>query len=219
MPKTRTKAQQTARTQQLKQLEREYTEYRNKANRRMRSLERLSEQPGYKPVLQYAYRRAVYDINALGTEGQRFPTFKQITAEKTNIWTITAYLNTARTFIQSPSSTKTGIDRIYKKRAETTNRKYKTDFTMDDVAAFYESALWKKLNSIHGSKVAMKIVAKVQKNADDIIDEANEARRRHDKIEFESLKNVDGLNLMSGMKVGEKKVIENLAKIYAGREP
>lgn len=97
----------------------EYKEYKalqRKADLRLTNLEKLSRQTDYKAVKQYAYRVAEHDIKILGGKAR----FKNVPI--TNKKDLRRAMQSVEDFLSSPTSTKTGIDRVYKKRAREINK-------------------------------------------------------------------------------------------------
>lgn len=210
-----------ARTAEIKRLQQEYEKLAKTANRRMYRLEKLAEKPGNDVVLGYAYKNAYYDIQGLpGGEGRRrFPMdITRFSAKETNIRDLRQAIVSVQNFLAKPSSTARGMKKVYTARAKTINKKYGTDFDMHSLAAFFESSYWDKMKTKYGSKTAFKAVAKIQKSGKQIVDEIQDARDRHKKIEISSLKDIDGYDMTKNLSAHDKKVIENLAKMYATRD-
>lgn len=215
MPKNRSKAETTARTKEVRKLQTEYNSLRKTANQRMYRLEKLAENPEYKAVLGYAYKNAAYDLKALGAKNaRRFPAdIGRMSANETDIRKMKAYINTAKEFLSSVSSTKRGIDTVYAQRAASLNNSQGTNFTADDMSTFFNSSMWEKLENKYGSGVAMKVIAKIQKNAKQVVQEIDKARKAHKKIDISVLHDVDYLDLSYDLSAGDKRVIENIARI------
>lgn len=161
-----------------------YKRLASTANERLRQLERLSESGGaYKGVLKYAYANAMYDIqNTTGTDSKvRFPT--GIPKNKDGSINENEYrnrFNAVSRFLESPTSTKQGLEKVYQKRADTVNQKlekagYKFDkkFTWEDLANYYESDLAKIMASMYGSESVLVALAYMH-NA------GNDAKRLND---------------------------------------
>lgn len=212
------KAAQAARERTVQQKQAEYARLAKTANRRMYKLEKLAERPEYKAVLGYAYKNAANDLKRLGSESKygRFPMdITRFSANDVNINNLDAMIATAKEFLESVSSTKSGIDKVYNRRADTINNSMGTSFTGDDLKTWFDSSLWKKLSTKYGSKTAMKVIAKVQDNAEKIRADIEDARLAHRKIDIEELHDVDGLDLSNDMSAHDKTVIANLAEIYS----
>lgn len=221
MPKNRSKAEEAARNKEIRELQTEYNKLRKTANQRMYRLEKLSENPEYKPVLGYAYKNAAYDIKALGAKNERrFPgDIGRMSATETDIRKLKAYINTAKEFLSSASSTKRGIDRVYAQRAATLNAKYAKEgvdlnFTADDMKTFFDSAAWKRLDAKNSYDVAFRMVAKIQQEPESILADIKRGRDTHHKIEFTTLKDVKDLDLSKDISRSDIKVFEKLAEMY-----
>lgn len=211
-------AYQKAREAEIKRLQTRYNAARKTANRRMARLEKLAENPDYYAVLGYAYKNAANDLMRLGSTSKygRFPgDVGRMSADKTNISKLKAYIATAEEFLRSESSTKTGIDKIYNRRADTLNKKMGTSFTGDDIKTWFDSSIWKKLSEKYGSKTAMKVIAKIQDNAEKIRADIEDARLSHRRIDIDELKDVDGLDINSTLSRHDKSVLANLVDIYS----
>lgn len=132
----------------------EYIEYKKlarKADRRLRAIEAYSNDEFYRGIKKYAYARAIRDIELWSGEGsKRFDTKPPESLEG-----IRAKINDIKTFLEAPSSTKTGITNIYKKRAQTINERYGTKFTWQDIAKYYTSAAHEKAAEMYGSKTEL----------------------------------------------------------------
>lgn len=205
---------QQARELRIEQMKAEYRKAAIQANRRMTQLEKLAENPEYKAVLGYAYKDVMHELKIRGMD--RFShDIEKLSASKTDIRNLKALLNVAQEFLNASSSTKGGIDKTYKARADTLNKKYNTDFTGSDMKAFFDSSIWNKLKDKLGSGAAMKTIAQVQKNADQIKQEIQDARKAHNRIEFNSLADVEGRNINTELSAHDKQVIGNLAEIYS----
>lgn len=210
-----------ARTEEIKRLQSEYKKLAKTANRRMYRLEKLADQPGNIAILGYAYKNALYDIQGLpGGQGKRrFPMdISRFSAKETNIKDLRQAVVSVKNFLEKPSSTLSGLKKVYAARANTINKKYGTDFDMNSMAAFFESSYWDKMKTKYGSKTAMKAISKIQKSGKQIVDEIQDAMDRHKKIEISALKDIDGYDMTKSLSIHDKKVIENLAKMYATRD-
>lgn len=200
------------RTNYVNQLKADYRKLAITANRRMTLLEKLSNNPDYGAVLGYAYKNVAYNLQSLGETSGRFShDIEKLSAEETDIRHLSALIASAKEFLQSPTSLKSGIDKVYGKRANTLNKKYGTSFTADNMKTFFESRIFEKMNQKYGSKVTMRIIGTIQNNAKNVIDSIEKARKQHRKLNIE----VDGLNIADKMPGHDRTVLLNLAKIYA----
>ncbi len=134
------------------------------ADRRLRDLEKLSENSKYSHVKEWAYKNAMYDLkNLYGQSARRFDTV----LPKNSSGSISqkgymARINAVKRFLNAPSSLKSEIDEVYDKRAETLNKRYGTQFDWQSVGKVFESGLFKKMEKLFGSKTAMKVIGKIQ---------------------------------------------------------
>lgn len=140
----------------------EYRKLAKRADQRLVRLEKASTQEHYKGVLSYSYARAQRDIAAWdGDKKKEKGRFN--TKPPKNVKQLQAKINDIKQFLESPTSTKKGITDVYKKRAKTTNARYGTDFTWQDLANYYESEKSSKLDSQYGSKTLIKALGVVKK--------------------------------------------------------
>lgn len=142
-------------------LMKEYKQLAKRADERLRKLEKLSTQEHYKGVESYAYARAMRDIQQWsGEEAKRF----NVKAPK-SVQQLQAKINDIKTFLEAPTSTKTGITNMYKQRANTTNAKYGTNFTWQELATYYESGINEKIsNQIKASKTVVRALGAIKKS-------------------------------------------------------
>jgi len=117
-----------------------YVEYRQKAKKadqRLVRLEALSHEEHFEGVLEFAYKGAIRDIKSWGGD-RRFNTAPpvKLTELQAKISDIDKFMKPGNT------STKSGILKIYKKRADTINKRYGkefgVEFTWEDIANYYE---------------------------------------------------------------------------------
>ena len=176
------------------------------ADQRLVRLERLAGQSGYGNATQWAYRRAMSDIETWSGEGAtRFHT--KAPSDKRSLQ---AKINDIKTFLGSESSTKSGISSTYQKRVETINKNYGTQFQVDDLQKIFSSALWKKMEAKnYSSDQILTAIGYIKDNATD--DDAYkalqaEARKRKNLPEFTGDPFVD--NLIKDMLRSKKSVDE-----------
>lgn len=144
------------------------------ADQRLVRLERLAEQEGYKNADQWAYRKAMRDISTWsGENAQRFNT-----KPPTNIRQLQAKINDIKSFLGSPSSTKSGIKSVYQTRANSINENYGTKFSTADLEDLFSSSLWKKVDAKkYDSDTVMKAIGYISHTI-----EADPAHRETDEI-------------------------------------
>ena len=153
-------------TERYKDLFIYYKQIAKRADQRLVELEKLSKQEGYKEVTKYAYRKAMYDIKRWSGESAKMR-FNRKAPESTR--SLLSKIHDIEDFLNSVSSTKKGINKVYKSRADTLNKKFGTKFTWQKLANFAESKTFEKLSKKYGSKTVMNIIATVQNfDVDDI---------------------------------------------------
>lgn len=115
----------------------EYKQEAKKADQRLVRLEALSHEKHFEGVLEYAYKGAIRDIKSWGGD-RRFNT-----APPVKLTELQAKISDIKKFLyEKPTSTKSGVVAIYKKRADTINKRYAkefgVEFTWEDIANYYE---------------------------------------------------------------------------------
>lgn len=144
-----------------------YKEYRRlakQADQRLVRLEALRHEEHFRNVTSWAYSKAMKDIKSWGGD-KRFNT-----APPRSEAELRAKIADIKSFIEKPTSTKSQILKTYRKRADTINKQYGTNFTWEQLAKYYESGLASKLDSKLGSSTALHVIAELQRKPTDIID-------------------------------------------------
>lgn len=180
-----------AKTEKRTALEKEYRKLAKRADQRLVRLKRLSEQPGYEGILNYAYKVAQRDIRSWsGEKATRFNTKPPSNTNqlKAKIADIKKFLGSASSTWGRTKETK-GIKQIYEDRTRTINEKYGTDFTWQELAKLFESGLWKKIKSKDdfGSDTDFTTIANAKKNFKEVEDAV-----KHDReINIDTLDDVE----------------------------
>lgn len=144
---------------------REYKKLAKRADQRLIRLEELADTKGYNNVLSWAYRKAMKDIKYwAGQDAQRFNT-----KAPNNMNLLKAKIRDIQNFLESATSTKKGITKTYKKRADTINKKYGTNFKWQDMANYFERKANIKTDKEYGSKTMLKAIGEIQDNERKII--------------------------------------------------
>lgn len=136
----------------------EYNKVMKMADQKLRRLEKLAENPDYSGVLSYSYKKAMKDIEHFSGEGSR--RFKTKPPENKTV--LISKIKRAKAFIESPTSDKRSIDKIYRVRANTINKKYGTNFTWQDLQNYFRSAASDIISSEMGSNTEMKVIGKIK---------------------------------------------------------
>lgn len=140
----------------------EYRKLAKQADQRMVRLEKYAEQEHYKGVKKYAYARAVKEIESrAGGKEVKLPRWN--TKPPANYKALESKIKAIKQFLDSPSSTKQGITNIYKKRANTVNERYGTNFKWQDLANYFESAAAEQNDAKYGSKTLMQAIGTINK--------------------------------------------------------
>lgn len=142
-----------------------YTRLAKVSDQRLVRLEELSKQEGFKTAKEWAYRRAEKDIakyaGGVTPDKPRFNVKPKTEAE------MKAKIRDMQTFLASPTSTKAGIVSVYKKKADTINKRYGTDWTWEDVAKYFLKKQNEKYDKIAASKTILIAIGKIQKAEDE----------------------------------------------------
>lgn len=145
------------------QLLKEYNLLAMRADKRLQRLEQHSKDKHFEHILDYAYSKAMHDIHSWsGAQGTRF-----LTKPPANTQQLQAKIADIKEFLESKTSTKSGVKATYIERAKTTNKNWGTNFTWQDLATFWESEDAKKLASDYGSKTLIKALGIIKKLGDD----------------------------------------------------
>lgn len=113
-------------------IEHYYHRLADAADHRLIRLEAMSNEPDFEGVKKFAYARAMKDLEVWG--GNRFNTKMPESVNLRN-----EKIADIIHFLQSPTSTKTGIVNVYKKRAETIKQRYGIDLKWQDMGRLMES--------------------------------------------------------------------------------
>lgn len=160
-----------------------YVEYRQKAKKadqRLVRLEALSHEKHFEGVLEFAYKGAIRDIKSWGGD-RRFNTAPpvKLTELQAKIADIDKFIRPGNT------STKSGIVKIYKKRADTINKRYAkeygVEFTWEDIANYYEDKKSQRESIKLASKTEIRALAVLKRMSID--KEINEIQNTKEKIQ------------------------------------
>lgn len=144
------------------------------ADQRLVRLEKLSQEEHYKNVEKWAYAKAMKDIARWsGDKATRFNTKAPADNKE-----LLSKIKDIKSFIEKPTSNKRDIVNIYKKRANTINKKQETNFTWQQIATYFESGLSDKSDKALGSATTgLAIINEQTKKLNDIqqdIEKAND---------------------------------------------
>ena len=163
-------------------LEQYYHRLAKTADQRLVRLERYKDDPYYKTAKLWAYRRAQRDIMTWQKGAQMPEKLRFNTAPPKGTEDLLAKINDIKTFLSSPTSTKQGITEVYKKRADTINKRYGTKFTWKQLAKYYSSGQAKLWDDKFGSKSALRTIAQLQKNKKKIKEQIKQADQKDIRV-------------------------------------
>ena len=187
-----------------------YNKLAKKADRRMRNLEKLSQEPGFQNVLKYAYARAKYDIEAWTPPGKdKMPRWQRNTPMDTS--NLKAKIKDIETFLNAPTSTKRGIINVYDKRVKTINKRYGTSFTWQDLAEYFDTGLKDKTDK-YGSKTILQAIGRIQKSKEQVIKNFMEHKPTSLKIADETYIDESGKEVKYGTAVEQR--VNTLLRYY-----
>ena len=173
-----------------------YTRLAKQADQRLVRLEKLSTEPGYENVTKWAYAQAQHDIKALfGEDRTRFNVRpRKLKSGQFSEKQMQAAISSMKQFLLSPTSTKSGINKVYGERAKTINERYGTDFDWKELAQFFENTMDTLLDLQYGSKTKMRAIGTIQrhqwKSVDDINDYVEYAKSHNMKVPDDEVVNM-----------------------------
>ena len=141
------------------ELLKEYNKVMKAADQKMRRLEKLSNEPYFEGVLTYSYATAMKDIEHYSGEGaKRFHT-----KPPEDLRVVRSKIKRAQAFIESPTSDKRSIIKVYKKRAESISKKYGVKITWQELANYFRSAASDILSATYGSDTVFTVISTIKK--------------------------------------------------------
>lgn len=164
----------------------QYKKLAKQADQRLVRLEAYAHDTGFKTATQWAYKRAIKDIESRFGEGSK--RFNR-NIQNLNKNQIQAMISDVKTFLEAPSSTKKGIITVYQQKADTVNERYGTSFTWQELAEYYTSGMADKLSEKFGSATALKQIAKHMRNKDKIVADIKKANGKTTRVTKDMVKN------------------------------
>ena len=152
------------------------------ADQRMVRLEKASEQKFFHVATEWAYAKATRDILKWIPPRDNKSTKLRFNTKPPEGEDLIAKINDIKSFLSSPTSTKQGIINVYKKRADTVNKRYKTKFTWQQLAKYYESGQAELWDAKFGSKTALRTIGVMQRNKKKIKDAITKADKKDVRI-------------------------------------
>lgn len=164
-------------------LQQYYKRLAKTADQRLVRLESYEHDKYFKPATQWAYAKAQKDIQKWQNKGPEDKRLRFNTAPPKGEEQLLAKINDIKSFLESPTSTKQGIINVYKKRADTLNRKYGTQFTWQSLAKYYESGQAEAWDAKFGSKTALKTIAQLQKQDNKVKEAIKKAEAKDIRVD------------------------------------
>lgn len=154
-------------------LEAEVKPMLKEANAKLLNLEKLSKKDGYEGVEDFAYRVAINKIREIRGEEYKFFNIPKNThqLEKTK--------RALERFLESPTSTRAGIEDIYEENAASLNEKFGTDLSWRDMANFLDAASFEEVKAQYDSTTAIIMMKALHKNKNLTKDEFIEKLENH----------------------------------------
>lgn len=163
------------------EIEKEYRRLAKKADNRLRALESYQYDKNFAPATHWAYAAAQRDIRSWGGS-RRFNTSVSDLSDNQ----LQAKIADINKFLESKTSTKTGIRSVYMDRVNTLNSRMGTNYTWQEFAQMIKSDTYQKLESIYGSKTAMTVISKAKKKKQ-IAKDMDKAKETFAPIERQAL--------------------------------
>lgn len=163
-------------------LEKYYHRLVKTADQRMVRLEKASEEKYFKVATEWAYAKATRDILKWIPPGDTKSTKLRFNTKAPEGEDLIAKINDIKSFLSSPTSSKQSIINVYKKKADTVNKKYGTKFTWKQLAKYYDSGQADLWDAKFGSKTALLTIATMQKNKKKIKDAIQKADKKDIRI-------------------------------------
>lgn len=114
----------------------EYRRLAKQADQRLVRIEAASHEEHYRGLKTFSYKKAIRDIESWSGQGAR----RFNTRPPENIQSLQAKISDIKSFLESPTSSKSAITKMYKQKTETLNKNYGTNFTWQEMATYFEKA-------------------------------------------------------------------------------
>lgn len=185
------------------ELVKDYKRLAKVADQRLVRLEQYASQENYKNIKQWSYSKAMKDIQKWsGDEAKRFNTAPPAREDS-----LIAKMNDIVNFLNAPTSTKSNVDTILQKKADTFNEKYGTDLTWEDLGKYYDSAAHDKASSKLGSDTEAKAIAVIKKMGLKEVEKIQKASEDHQYVDDDNLNQAID-TLLKGNKVRLRKIFK-----------
>ena len=136
-----------------------------RVNKQLYRLEKSAAATG-ENILDYAYKNIQRDIKSFFGDQKRFSKAMPKTMRE-----FQKRMNAINRFYSMPTSTVSGMKKVYKKRAESISKRMGVTVTADQLKKVFETGLFRELYQQYGSKTAMKMIGAIEKQKDKILDQ------------------------------------------------
>ena len=136
-----------------------------RADQRLREIERYAQRSGYENMTNWAYKKAMRDIQYWSGEGKT--TFNR--DAPTSLKQLRAKTRDIEEFLNMPTSTMTGTKEMYQIRADKLNQKYGTSFSWEDLGDVFDRKEENVIYQKFGGKTYLKAVDYLKNNEDRIM--------------------------------------------------
>lgn len=169
----------------LADLKKEYRKLAKRADQRMVRIEQLEAKGGiYQNVTKYAYRAAQREIRRFGGEANEEGKMRFNQNMPLNYNALIGKTAAIRRFLDAPTSSKRGIDTVFKDKAAIYNAATGSDFTWQQFANYWQSGLADKLAS-YGYATRNAAIAVIKKRMDAVKNDINDANEKIENISDE----------------------------------
>ena len=143
----------------------EFRTLAKRADQRLREIERYAQRAGYENMTNWAYKKAMRDIQYWSGEGKT--TFNR--DAPTSLKQLRAKTRDIEEFLNMPTSTMTGTKEMYQSRADNLNQKYGTSFSWEDLGNVFDRKEENVIYQKFGGKTYLKAVDYLKNNEDRIM--------------------------------------------------
>lgn len=136
-----------------------------RADQRLREIERYVNRSGFENMTNWAYKKAMRDIQYWSGEGKT--TFNR--DAPTSLKQLRAKTRDIQEFLNAPTSTMTGTKKMYQNRADILNKRYGTSFSWEDLGDVFDRKEENEFYQKFGGKTYLKAVDYLKNNEEKIM--------------------------------------------------
>ena len=143
----------------------EFRTLAKRADQRLREIERYADRSGFENMTNWAYKKAMRDIQYWSGEGKT--TFNR--DAPTSLKQLRAKTRDIQEFLNAPTSTMTGTKEMYQNRADILNKRYGTSFSWEDLGDVFDRKEENEFYQKFGGKTYLKAVDYLKNNEEKIM--------------------------------------------------